>query len=412
MENPVGIVENFHIFPIFEFQENPKETKSPTEVFMPEKKTISKSGILTTEALAAEIKSGAIGSYIFFGDEDYLKSHYRDQIYGSVMEEGLEVFNYFPISFSPAVQTKEEAMSRLADAVQAIPVMQDKKLIVASDLSPASLSKDLLDALASILKRANESDDTVCVLYLRADELEADYKFETSPLCKKLSPCAKMVRFDLQPRGKLISWTKRHFSGETILIADEAAGTLVDLCAGRMTPLSFEIEKLICYAKYVKGGEPPRVEYDDVIKIAVPSAQDEVPFAMLNAAQSWKLTEMLAVLNTAREQREEPVPVLARLSRIYLDMLLIKTAHDAALSPSEIAKTMKMKDFRVSKYLSSIAKVPLSVIENAVRLSYETDRALKSTPQDPWILLDELAVKIYAPKSLRTANTVTTNQKI
>ena len=93
-------------------------------------------------------------------------------------------------------------------------------------------------------------------------------------------------------------------------------------------------------------------------------------------------------------------------------MLMIKTASEAALSASEIAKVMKMKDFRVTKYLSSIAKVPLSVIENAVRLAYETDLALKSTPQDPWLLLDTLAVKIYAPKSLRSAESVTASPKI
>ncbi len=373
---------------------------------MAEKRTTQKSAVLTPEMLAAEIKKGALGSYLFFGDEDYLKTHYRDEIYKSIMEEGLETFNYFPISFSPAVQSKEEAMSRLADAVMAIPMMQDKKLIVASDLAPASLSKELLDALAKALNSANNSDDTVLILYCRTDELEADYKFETSALYKKLSAACKMVKFDLQPRGKLISWAKRHFSGEVILISDEAAGMLVDLCAGRMTSLSFEIEKLICYAKYVKGGEPPRIDEDDVLKIASPSAQDEVPFAMLNAAQSWKLTEILAVLETAREQREEPISVLARLSRIYLDMLMIKTASDAALTPSEIAKVMKMKDFRVTKYLSSIQKVPLAVLENAVKLSYETDRALKSSPSDPWMLLDTLAVKIYAPKSLRTADSV------
>ncbi len=373
---------------------------------MPEKKSTQKSVILTPEALAVEIKKGALGSYIFFGEEDYLKSHYRDEIYKSIMEEGLDTFNYFPISFSPAVQTREAAMSRLADTVIAVPMMQEKKLIVASDLSPTTLSKELLEALAKALKHANESDDTVLILYCRTDELEADYKFETSTLYKKLAPAAKFVRFDLQPRGKLLSWTKRHFSSEIILISDEAAGILIDLTAGRMTPLSFEIEKLICYAKYVKGGEPPRIDENDVLRIAVPSAQDEVPFAMLNAAQSWKLAEILSVLETAREQREEPISVLARLSRIYLDMLMIKTASDAAMSPSDIAKMMKMKDFRVTKYLASVQKVPLSVIENAVLLSYETDRALKSTSADPWLLLDTLAVKIYAPKSLRTANSV------
>ncbi len=375
---------------------------------MAEKKTAQKNAILTADMLAAEVKKGAYGSYLFFGEEDYLKSHYRDAIYESIMEEGLETFNYFPISFSPAVQSKEEAVSRLADAILAIPMMQEKKLIVVSDLAPMTLSKELTEAFAKALKQANDSDDTVCIVYCRADELEVDYKFETSAFYKKFSASVKFVKFDLQPRGKLVAWAKRHFSGERILISDEAAGMLVDLAAGRMTPLSFEIEKLICYAKYVKGGETPRLEEDDVMRIAVPSAQDEVPFAMLNAAQSWKLAEILAVLNTAREQREEPISVLARLSRIYLDMLMIKTASDAALSPAEIAAAMKMKEFRVTKYLSSIAKVPIAVLENAVKLSYETDLALKSTSSDPWLLLDTLAVKIYAPKSLRAAQTITT----
>ncbi len=379
---------------------------------MPEKKSSQKSDILTPETLAVEIEKGASGAYVFFGEEDYLKTHYRDKIYASVMEEGLEAFNYFPISFSPAVQTKEVAMSRLADAVSAVPMMQDKKLIVVSDLAPASLSKDLLDALALSLKRANESDDTVLILYCRADELEADYKFEASALYKKLAPASKLVRFDLQPRGKLLSWTKRHFTKEAIVLTDEGAGALVELAAGRMTPLSFEIEKLLCYAKYVKGGEPPRIEYEDVIGIASPSPQDEVPFAMLNAAESWKLTEMLAVLHTAKEQREEPISVLARLSRIYLDMLMIKTAVSAMLPPAEIAKTMKMKEFRVTKYISSIAKVPLPVLENAVTLAYETDRALKSTPTDPWLLLETLAVRIYAPKSLRGTQEIFASPKL
>ena len=90
---------------------------------MAEKKPSGTNAILTPEALAAEIKSGALGAYIFFGEEDYLKSYYRDEIYKSIMEEGLEAFNYFAVSFSPAVQTKEEALSRLADAVQAFPMM-------------------------------------------------------------------------------------------------------------------------------------------------------------------------------------------------------------------------------------------------------------------------------------------------
>ena len=37
-------------------------------------------GARTVEALAAEIKKGILGSFVFYGEEDYLKNHYRTQI--------------------------------------------------------------------------------------------------------------------------------------------------------------------------------------------------------------------------------------------------------------------------------------------------------------------------------------------
>ena len=74
---------------------------------MAEKNAKATAGNLTPEALSREIKKGILGAYVFFGEEDFLKTHYRDEIYKSVIEEGFEVFNYYAISFSPAVMTKE-----------------------------------------------------------------------------------------------------------------------------------------------------------------------------------------------------------------------------------------------------------------------------------------------------------------
>ena len=81
---------------------------------------------------------------------------------------------------------------------------------------------------------------------------------------------------------------------------------------------------------------------------------------------------------------------------IFTDSFMKKSGN-----ADKIAKLMKMKEFRITKYLASVAKVPTEVLENAIRLSYETDKQLKSAPADPWVLLDLLAVRIYAPKSLR-----------
>lgn len=62
-----------------------------------------------TGGASAAIKKGICGTFVFFGDEDYLKSRYRDEIYQSVMTEGMETFNYFAVSFSPAAGSRENA---------------------------------------------------------------------------------------------------------------------------------------------------------------------------------------------------------------------------------------------------------------------------------------------------------------
>lgn len=362
---------------------------------MADKKAIWDAGML-----ASELKRGIHGAFVFYGEEDYLKSYYRDAVAKAVLTEGFEAFNEFRVSFSPAAMQKEDAVARLSDAIYAMPMMQDQKLILITDLAPATATKETFDAVCAALAEANDAQDTVLILYCRSSELETDYKLETSSVFKKLSASATMVRFDLQPRAKLIGWIKRHFSEERLAITDEAAGLLADLCTGRMTPILFEMQKLVCYAAS-KSGDTPTIDVSDVEQIVVPSDPDEMPFAMLNAAQNWRLSEMLAVFDAAKEQREEPIAVLARLSRIFLDMLLIKALSDEALPTAEIAKTMKMKDFRITKYREAVARVPIGAIERAISLCYDTDVAIKSCPTDAWVMLDALAVQIYAPKSLR-----------
>lgn len=358
-------------------------------------------GKMDIATLEAEIKRGPVGAYLFYGDEDYIKSHYRDAVYRAVMSEGMEAFNYFSLSFSPAAGTREKLLERLSDAVDAVPMMQDRKLIVVTDLAPSTLTKEQTEAFFSILERAASADDTVLLIVCRADELVADYKLEASALYKKLIATVKVVRFDLLTQGKLIAWAKKALARDKVLISDEAASLLTEMTAGRMMPLSRELQKLSCYAQFVKGGEPPMLEESDVRAIVSVTSPDEIPFAMLQAAQSFKLTDMLAVIRTAKDEREEPIAVLARLSRIYLDMLLMKTASEDAMPAAEIARSMKMKDFRVSKMLAAISRVPLAILENSVKLAYETDCKMKSTSVDPWVLLDRMIVDIYAPKSLR-----------
>lgn len=353
------------------------------------------SNITSYEAFAGRDMRVLCGAYIFFGEEDYLKTYAVNKIKSAVMQaEGFEIFNFFDISF----QDFQAGMSKLSDALFASPMMQDKTFVLVRDISASDLKGNALEAFYETVGRA--SKETVLVVSFRSSELEADYQFERSALYKKLSQKTEFIRFETLSRGKAAAWAKKRVSAAKLLLTDEASEVLTDMCAGRLLVIEGETDKLIAYKNYVRG-ENGKIDIEDVKKICSQSAADEAPFALTDAAGKWNLTAVLSVLSDCRDRREEPITVIARLSKLYSEMLWLKTARDAGLTIQAAAKKMGMNEWRAGIVYRSVEKVPVSIIEKAILKTYEADVRLKSTQTDKWVVLEKLAADIYTPKSLR-----------
>lgn len=353
-----------------------------------------KASYLLPDELTGEIKSGLCGTYVFFGEEDYLKNVWLGRFEKSVMTaEGFELFNRFPISLSD----ERSGTEKLADALFASPMMQEKTLVEVRDLSVLSSKASVLDAVCEML--SSKSEDCVAILIFRSDELIFDYKTEQSSLYKKLAGVGKTVNFELLSDAKLTAWIKKLLSASSLSISDSAASLLVDMCAKRMFSILGECEKLSA----IKRIKPDLTEIscDDVRQICTQSEKDEPPFAMSDAASKWNLREMLSVLAACRDRDEEPVSVVGKLGKIYSDMLKIKAATDSGVSVQAAARAIGMNEYRAGLVAKSVQNVPTEVIEKALLLTYKTDVKLKSSMTDKWVLIDTLAAQIYTPKSLR-----------
>ncbi len=354
----------------------------------------------TEEKLSGDIKKGLFGAYVFYGDEDFMKEHYLGKIRKKVLTaEGFEPFNHFIVSFAATSNlSQDELFARLSDAVDAMPMMQEQKLVEIRDLSLTGISQKAFDSLIEILTRANEAEDTVTVLNLRENEYVVDYKTESSATFKKLAAAAKAVRFDTFPPERLATWEKKHFAAKELFIAQDAALLLADMCACRMFSINSEFAKLEAYAE-VYGKKT--ITADDVSLVCAMSEREEMPFALSNAAEKWNIKEVLAALYALRDLKKEPIVILARLSGLYSDMLVAKTALIAGKNAAETAKVLKMRDSRrASRLMASVAQVPLEKLESCIDEAYKADLKLKSSPNDPWVVLETLVAKIYTPRSL------------
>ena len=353
----------------------------------------------TEEKLSADIKNALSGAYVFFGDEDYMKEHYLGKIRKKVLTaEGFETFNHFIISFSAASNlSQDELFARLSDAVDAMPMMQEQKLVEIRDLSLTGISPKAFETLITILTRANEIDDTVTVLNLRENEYVVDYKTETSATYKKLAAAAKTVRFDTFPPERLATWEKKHFASKELFIAQDAALMLADMCACRMFTINSEFAKLEAYAE-VHGKKT--ITAEDVSLVCAMSEREEMPFALSNAAEKWNIKEVLSALYALRALKKEPIIILARLSGLYSDMLVAKAAQISGKTAADVAKTLKMREPRAARLMSTVAQVPISKLESCIDEAYKADLKLKSSPTDQWVVLETLVAIIFTPRSL------------
>ena len=356
--------------------------------------------IISSDAFAKEAERGIRGAFLFFGEEDFEKEKRLAALRASVMSaEGFEPFNHFKISFSGASNmSRDELFSSLYDALDAAPMMQEQKFIEVRDLSLEKIQSGELDALVSACKKAG--DDTVLVIFCRESELLCGYRFEQSATFRKISAVATPVRFAVLTKGKLAAYAKKTLAAENITLTDAAADTLCEMCACKMITLTGELSKISAYSTLIDGDKKV-IDENTVRDICSESATEDEPFALVDAMQKWNVGGMLDVLAKSKDMREEPIAVVAKMARVYADMLLIKSAMNASMTSFDISKKLGMNAYRVDKYMTSLARVPIEIIDRALEKLYELDLKLKSTQSDAWTLIECFVSDIYMPKSLR-----------
>ena len=89
----------------------------------PEKKTDE-----AYRKLKKDLSAGELGSlYIFHGEEAYLRDYYLDQMKAKLIPAGMESFNYH------LLPGKTLTAQKLAETVDALPMMSPRTLLVAED---------------------------------------------------------------------------------------------------------------------------------------------------------------------------------------------------------------------------------------------------------------------------------------
>ena len=321
-----------------------------------------------------ELKSGPRAGYLFFGEEDYLKTFAIRQAREQLCTD--PTFSFFnemrvdAVGFTP---------DKLMDALMPMPMMADRKLVILSGLNFNTMRQNELDDICEVLASLNDYDYNLLIVNAAADCLDVGYLPKSpSTALKKLGEHLTPVQFDRCTNAKLASWIRKHFAHNGVEASPEFCNAMPEYCGHGMFELANEIDKL---SYYTRSHGLTEATVENMHRVCTP-AEEYDAFAFTNAIMDGKHDEALAILADYRFRRIDPLLILGEVTHLICDMLAIRAMTADGTPNSEIGAILKIRsEFKIKLYQRNLRNVTEKRLLRALDACNAADAALKLSPK-------------------------------
>lgn len=310
------------------------------------------------------------GCYLFFGEEDYLKSYCLKAAREKICpDEGLACFNDISVEFL------DFSVEALTDAMAAPPMMCDCKIVTVKSFNFGEVKAAEVDGLIALMAAYRDDPSNLLILSVIPDGIDVGTPKKPSALFKRLCEVCTPVQFEASSPAKLAAWAIRHFRHENIDVSDSMARFLVEYCGKSMYTLSSEIKKLCAY---LHAAGKSTVTEEDIRTVSVPEEECDA-FALTNALMAGDRARALTVLSVMQFRQVKPEYAIAEIARMYCEMYQTKLLMESGVTAqSEIAKLTRVHEYRTGLYIRAVARQSTESLARAVALCGDADLAMKS----------------------------------
>ncbi len=328
--------------------------------------------------LRAELKDHALGSlYVFCGEESYLKEYYVAEIEKQIAAGGFAEFNVTRLDGS---RIDEDVFN---DAVESLPFGSEKKLVIIRDPDFTAWPQKLRDSLPEAF--ANLPEYLCLILLYLGSEYKPDRRLN---LYKSIEKNGLVVEFSKAQGSELVRWLQRRFAAAGKKIAPSDCDYIIFLCGSLMTNLITEVDKISAYAK----GET--VTREDIDAVASRVLEADV-FDLTDCVMKGEHRRALAILRDLMEMKNEPVAVLAALTRQTQRIYAATLAKRAGRGEKYIAELCGFRSSYPARLLMEAAgRTTTERAARALELCCAADTELKSNIPDQQRILELVILRM------------------
>lgn len=266
---------------------------------------------------------------------------------------------------------EEAAFERIQEALQSLPFLADKKMVV---LNKPGANKQFAEKAEQLLKELPETTELV-IVEGRLDKRLGYYK-----LLKKQQGFQEYGELD---ENGLARWIINLAKEKGATISSNDARYLVERVGTNQQNLASEVEKLTLYDSKIT-----RASIDEMTAAAPQSSI----FQLLEAAFAGNTQRMLELYHEQRVLKVEPQQIIAMLAWQLYVLSLCKAA--GKRSADEIARDSKMNPYVIKKSAGIARQLTLARLKEMVSELATIDRRLKRESLNADDVLQEYLIRL------------------
>lgn len=266
---------------------------------------------------------------------------------------------------------EDVTIADLRDILQGQTLFNDTRLVIITQLSD---NKPVWDVLPDRLPDMS-SDVTLILIEPKPDKRTKTYK-----AIVKLADVKEFSLWTYKDQHEATIWIETEAKRQGFALTSSQARHLLQRVGFDQWSLQHALEKLHLLDDIT----------NDRINDVIEAQPDENIFQLLDTALRGDIAEVHRSLQELK-QTADAYQLFALLSSQLLQLVSLALADKPA---PEVAKDIGAHPFVLSKLSSHAARIGLRESRQFIMMTAETDMQMKSSGLDPWLLIEQLLIKI------------------
>jgi DNA polymerase-3 subunit delta len=321
---------------------------------------------------------------VFYGQEVYLVKHYADKLVSFCVGCEDREFNLTKFEGNPD-------LTDLSEAVSAVPFFGNRRMILLNDFNPET-DAAYMRKFTEIIKGIPAGN--IVLIYETGIELDVK-KAKTKKFTEEAETLGRVCEFKRLPPLKAAGFAVNIAETQGVTLSRTNALYLSERVMHDLTQLENEVMKLCAYAKSDKtSGNEITKEMTDAL---VTERLDVKIYSLTDAVTSRNYARSYRLYRELTEEDYNPIVILGALSGTFTDYYRAKLAAENGKTAKEAANDFMYaanRTWALGKAFSAVRNISMKHIKHCIKVLFETDYKLKSSPLNPDILAEKAITEI------------------